>query len=498
MKVKVQNSKFKGRSKSQASSSASGGPLLRFGIWSLVLLLGFELCPLSFAAPAAPRPPNIVLILADDLGVGGLSCYGQKKYVTPNIDRLAREGMRFTTAYSGSHVCAPSRSTLMTGLHTGHTAVRANGKKRFLYDTDVTIAELLKERGYACGGFGKWGLGLEDTPGVPVKQGFDEWFGQYSQHHAHFYYPFWVWHNLEKHMLPENEGGKRGTYIADLQHRKALDFMRANKDRPFFAYLPYIIPHSELVVPEEDEKPFRDRFPRIVMQERRAGYISSQHGYATYAGMVTRFDRSVGDILKLLKDLKLDDNTIVLFSSDNGAQGGGVWDQLVEFFDGTSGLRGSKGIFYEGGLRVPFLARWPGRIKAGTVSELPVALWDVLPTVAELAGAKTPANLDGVSIAPTLLGRGAQSRHEFFYWEYPGAKDGTRCVRLGDWKGIIPRPGLAWEIYDLKSDPKETKNLAAEKPDVLAKIKVIAAREHTPERDYPELVPNSKLSDFVR
>jgi arylsulfatase A-like enzyme len=376
--------------------------------------------------------------------------------------------------------------------------VRANGKNRFLYDTDVTLAEVLKARGYTCGGFGKWGLGLENTPGVAVKQGFDEWFGQYSQHHAHFYYPFWVWHNLEKHMLPENEGGKRGTYVFDLQHQKALEFIRANQDRPFFAYPPYIIPHVELVVPEEDEKPFRDKFPKVAMPDNRPGYIGSEHGYATYAGMVTRLDRAVGDVVKLLKDLKLEDNTLVIFTSDNGAQGSGVWDKLVEFFDGTSGLRGSKGVFYEGGIREPFIARWPGRIKAGTVSELPIAFWDLLPTLAEFAGAKAPANLDGLSFAPTLLGEGGQKRHEFFYWEYPNAKAPTQCVRMGDWKGITARVGGAWELYNLKDDPKETQNLAQAKPDMLAQIKAIAAREHTPEREYGELDPPSKLSDYVR
>jgi arylsulfatase len=439
-----------------------------------------------------------VFILADDLGCGGLSCYGQKKYETPNIDRLAREGMRFTQAYSGSHVCAPSRSTLMTGLHTGHTAVRANGRKRFLYDTDVTVAEVLHERGYVSGGFGKWGLGLEDTPGVPARQGFAEWFGQYSQHHAHFYYPFWVWHNLEKHPFPENEGGKRGTYVFDPTHRRALDFVRAHKDRPFFAYLPYIIPHVELVVPDDDERPFRDKYPKEPLPDRRPGYIGSEHGYATYAGMIRRLDGAVGEVMALLKELKLDDNTIVFFSSDNGAQGSGVWDHLVEFFDGTAGLRGSKGSFYEGGIRVPLIARWPGRIKPGSVSDRPTAFWDFLPTAAELAGAKAPADIDGISLVPTLRGKGGQQAHEFLYWEYPYAKAHTTCVRMGDWKALTPKPGGPWELYDLKNDPTETKDLAAAHPEVLARIKAIAEREHTPERDYPELNPASKLSDFVR
>ena len=451
----------------------------------------------SLGAGAAP-PPNIVFIMADDLGVGGVSCYGQKKYQTPNIDRLAREGMRFTAAYAGSNVCAPSRSVLMTGLHTGHTAVRANGKNRFLYDADVTVAELLKQRGYATGGFGKWGLGLEDTPGVAVKQGFDEWFGPYSQHHAHFYFPFWIWHNLEKQMLPENEGGKRGRYIFDETHARALEFIRSHRDGPFFAYLPYIIPHVELVVPDEDEKPFRDKFPKVAMPDPRPGYIGSEHGYATYAGMVTRLDRAVGEVLALLRDLKLDEKTIVIFTSDNGAQGGGVWNQLVEFFDSTAGLRGGKGDFYEGGIRVPFIARWPGRIQAGAVSAMPIAFWDVMPTFADLAGAPAPSRCDGVSFAPTLLGGSGQRAHEFFYWEYPTRKAPAQCVRMGDWKALTAKRGAGWELYNLKDDPKETKDVAAENAAIVEKLQVIASREHEPERDYPELNPPSRLEDYVR
>jgi arylsulfatase A-like enzyme len=458
-----------------------------------LLLALFALATLALAAP-----PNIVYIMADDLGVGGVSCYGQKKYETPNIDRLAREGMRFTTAYSGSHVCAPSRSSLMTGLHTGHTPVRANGKNRFLYDEDVTIAELLKTRGYATGGFGKWGLGLENTPGVAVKQGFDEWSGQYSQHHAHFYYPFWIWKGLEKRALTENEGGKRGRYIFDDTHAHALEFIRRHQHGPFFAYLPYIIPHVELVVPEEDEKPFRDKFPKVPMPDPRPGYIGSEHGYATYAGMVTRLDRAVGEVLALLRELGLDENTLVIFTSDNGAQGGGVWDQLVEFFDGTAGLRGSKGMFYEGGLRVPFIARWPGKIQAGATTDLPIAFWDLMPTLCEIAGAPAPAQTDGLSLAPTLLGRGEQKRHHFFYWEYPVPAGLTQSVRMGDWKGVKAKARGPWELYDLKADPKEERDVAADRPDVVAKLQEIAAREHTPEREYEELKPESKLSDYVR
>ena len=386
----------------------------------------------------------------------------------------------------------------MTGLHTGHTPVRANGKNRYLYDQDVTLAEILREQGYETGGFGKWGLGLESTPGVATRQGFNRWFGQYSQHHAHFFYPYWIWNNLDRYPLPENEGGKRGTYIFDLQHAQALEFIRQARDRPFFAYLPYIIPHVELVVPAEDEAPFRDQFPVVAMPDKRPGYIGSEHGYATYAGMVTRLDRAVGDILQSLKDAKLDEDTLIIFTSDNGAQGGGVWDQLVTFFDGTSGLRGSKGAFYEGGIRVPFIARWPGQIKAGTTSNLPIAFWDLLPTLAEITNATVQTPVDGLSFAPTLLGQGTQTLHPFFYWEYPAEKSSSLCIRMGDWKGIRSRVTSKWELYHLGEDPRETDNRATAHPEILAQLQAIAEQEHTPERDYPELDPPSKLQDFVR
>ena len=293
--------------------------------------------------------------------------------------------MRFTQCYAGSNVCAPSRSTLMTGLHTGHTPVRNNGKKRFLFDSDTTIAELLKQGGYATGGFGKWGLGDIATPGVAIKQGFDEWFGYYHQVHAHFYYPYWLWKNNTKFLLPENEAGQRGRYSHDVIQEQALDFIRRHRDRPFFCYVPYTIPHVELTVPDDSEKAYRGQFPRRTIQDPRPGYLSSDDAYATYAGMVSRLDRSVGEVLALLKDLKLDQDTIVFFSSDTGAQRN-QWQPLADFFDGTGGLRGSKGNWYEGGIRDPLLARWPGNIKAGAVTDHVCAFWDLMPTLAELAG----------------------------------------------------------------------------------------------------------------
>jgi arylsulfatase A len=458
-------------------------------------------CLLTGSAPpahAAPRPPNIVFIFADDLGYGHLGSYGQKKIQTPHLDRLAAEGMRFTQCYSGSHVCAPSRSVLMTGQHTGHTPVRANGKKRHLYDEDITVAEVLKQAGYATGGFGKWGLGDIDTPGVAFKQGFDEWHGQYMQVHAHFYYPYWVWHTDRKHMLPGNEGGRRGQYVFDETHTKALDFIRRHKDRSFFAYLPYIIPHVELVVPEDSEAPYRQLgWPKKDIPDPRKGYLGSEDAYVTFAGMISRFDRAVGEIMALLKELKLDEHTIVFFTSDNGAQGS-TWQPLIEFFDGTAGLRGAKGQWYEGGIRVPLIARWPGRIQAGSTSDHITCFQDFLPTAAELAGVKPPGNIDGISIVPTLLGTGTQRQHEFLYWEYPAGDGWYAAIRMGDWKALQPRAKAPFQLYNLKEDVRETRDLANERPEILAKLQKRMAGARTPERDYPEENPRPGIEDYVR
>lgn len=461
------------------------------------LLLSFITAIQSFEDCAAASRPNIVFLFADDLGHGALGCYGQKKIRTPNIDRLANEGMRFTQCYAGSNVCAPSRSTLMTGLHTGHTPVRNNGRNRYLYDSDVTVAELLKKAGYFTGGFGKWGLGDMGTPGVAIKQGFDEWFGCYHQVHAHFYYPYWLWKNDTKVLLPENEGGKRGRYSHDLIQQHTLDFIRRHHDKPFFCYVPYTIPHVELTVPEDSEKEYRGQFPQKTIKDPRPGYISSDDAYATYAGMVSRLDRSVGEVMALLKELKLDENTIVFFSSDNGAQGN-QWQPLSEFFDGTGGLRGSKGNWYEGGIRDPLIVRWPGKIKAGAVSDHICAFWDVLPTLAELAGAAAPNGIDGISFMPTLLGKGAQKKHDFLYWEIPAAQGLTQAVRMGDWKAVKPRPAGAFELYNLKADPKETANVAAEHPEVIRRITDCVRVARVDEREYPEEEHRPGIGDYVR
>jgi arylsulfatase A len=427
-------------------------------------------------ARAAERP-NIVFIMADDLGYGHPGCYGQQKIKTPNIDRLATEGMRFTDYYAGYTVCAPSRSVLMTGLHHGRTPVRANGGGSSLLESDTTVSQILQRAGYANGGFGKWGLGIEDTPGRPSQKGFDEFWGFYHQVHAHFYYPFWIWRNDEKFMLPGNDNGGREQWVADVLHEKALDFIRASaaKKTPFFCYIPSIVPHVELAAPEAWVAQYRGKFPKETINDGRPGYLGSDDAYAVYAGMIGRLDEQVGEIAALIKTLGIDDNTLVIFTSDNGPQGG-TWQPLVEFFNGAGPLSGSKGSLQEGGIRVPFIARWPGKVRAGSTSDHVGGFQDMMPTFAELAG-DDPPETDGVSIVPTLLGReDEQAEHPYLYWGGRGT-----AVRMGKWKGLQASKG-GWRLFDLSKDIGETTDLAKDNPEIVTRIEQCAAEAYTPPR----------------
>lgn len=459
------------------------------------------LCVASDAAltTSAAESPNIVFIMADDLGHGALGCYGQQQIATPHIDRIAAEGLLFTQAYAGSHVCQPSRSVLMTGLHTGHSPVRANDTQQFLLDDDVTVAELLRARGYATGGFGKWGLGYEGTSGHPNRQGFDEFFGQYLQVHAHFYYPFWIWHNDERVKFPENEGRKTARYVADETHSRALEFIRAHHNRPFFAYLPYIIPHVELVVPEDSEAPYRGRFPKVSIQDPRSGYRGSEDGLTTFAGMVSRLDLQVGEVLSLLKELGIDERTIVFFTSDNGAQGNS-WAEMNDYFGSTGKLRGYKGTFYEGGLRVPLLVRWPGHIQAGAQTDHVCGFQDVLPTLCGLTGAEAPSEIDGLSLVPTLTGQGEQIEHAGLYWEYPRRRGGGigRAARMGRWKAVQPNPDQAIELYDLATDPAESADVATKHPAIVREITAWMDGAHEPPRPPAGPLRKTGVADYVR
>lgn len=409
------------------------------------------------------RKPNIVLILADDLGYGDLGCYGQKRIQTPNIDRLAAEGIRFTSAYAGSTVCAPSRCCLHTGVHTGHARVRGNIKipgEVPLEPGDATVAKVLKKAGYRTGIFGKWALGLLGSTGYPLDQGFDEFFGFFSQSHAHNYYPEHLLDGRGALQLTGNTGTQKKDYAPDLIHQRSLEFIgKQSAAAPFFLYVPMTIPHTNNEMGRDtangqevpSDAPYSSElWPQVEKN---------------FAAMVTRMDRQVGDIVEALREKGLEQNTLVLFSSDNGShQEGGhkAW-----FFQSSGALRGTKRDLYDGGIRVPMIARWKGRIAPGQASDLPWAFWDFLPTCAELAGVPAPAGIDGISVAPTLLGAGAQKRHEYLYWEFH-ERGFAQAVRMGQWKAVrLPARDL--ELYDVVSDPGERTNLAATRPEVCAR-----------------------------
>ncbi|MEK7995433.1 MAG: arylsulfatase [Planctomycetota bacterium] len=436
------------------------------------------------SAARADRP-NIIFILADDLGYGDLGCYGQKTIQTPNINRLAAEGMRFTDHYAGSTVCAPSRCCLMTGLHTGHAIVRGNANVP-LRPSDVTVAELLKNVGYSTGIIGKWGLGEAGSTGIPNKQGFDYWFGYLNQRHAHNYYPTFLWRNQEQVPLknevrdvnpPGGVATKRVEYSHDLFAAEALRFVEQNKDGRFFLYLTFTIPHANNEAKNQGmEVPSYEPYANRDWPEPQKGH----------AAMITRMDGDIGRLMARLKELGLDNNTLVMFSSDNGPHKEGGGDP--EFFKSSGPLRGYKRALYEGGIRVPLIARWPGRIKAGAVSSHVSAFWDFLPTCCELAGAEAPEGIDGLSMLPALLGKAGQAKHEFLYWEFH--EQGKRqAVRMGDWKGVrlnvAKDPDAPIELYNLKDDVGETKNVAGQNPGIVEKIEKYMKAAHVPSEHWP-------------
>ncbi len=430
--------------------------------------------------------PNIVYILLDDAGYGDFSCYGQQKFKTPNIDRMAAGGLRFTDHYSGATVCAPSRCSLMTGLHGGHAFIRGNReiKPEGQYpipDQTVTLPERLKAAGYVTGAFGKWGLGAPGSEGDPMNQGFDEFFGYNCQRHAHSYYPTYLWHNGKKVPLDGQ------TYSADLIADQARSFITRHKDEPFFCYMPVTVPHAALHVPEESAAPFRKKFPEFEDKIGRYSGPEIRNPAACFAGMMTRLDGEIGKVLALLDDLGIAKQTLVMLTSDNGAHREG--GHMPEFFNSTGSLRGIKRDLYEGGIRVPMIARWPGKIAPGTVTDLPSAFWDVVPTMCELAGAAPPKETDGISFVPTLLGQtDKQKPHEFLYWEF-SPQGGKQAVRMGQWKGVRLNlkkdPDAPFELYNLKDDPGETKNVASEHPDVVARMKEIIQAEHVKSDLFP-------------
>ncbi|MFT5105288.1 MAG: arylsulfatase A-like enzyme [Pseudoalteromonas tetraodonis] len=428
---------------------------------------------------AADQPrPNIIFIMADDLGFADLGCYGGTVIETPNIDGMAQDGIRFNQCYAGSTVCAPSRSVLVTGLHAGHTRVRGNfsrvagveglggGSGRVSLEAeDVTIAEVMKSAGYATGMAGKWGLGEPRTAGLPNAQGFDEWVGFLNQRRAHSYYPEYIWNNQHKVVLPGNEAGAKGDYIQDLFAAFSLGFIKKYQDEPFFLYLPYSLPHSNFEIPELGkyaDKPWTDK-------------------EKTYAAMVTRLDADVGRILALLGELELEEQTIVFFCSDNGAAE--RWDGR---FNSSGPLRGRKRDMYEGGLRVPMVVRWPGKIKPGSSSDVVWGFADVMPTLAELGGAKLPSQkLDGGSVVPTLLGNTQPDLSDrFLYWEF-FERGFQQAARWKDWKVIREKKGASLRLYDLNGDLGERSDVAADHPQIVEKFETFLKGARTESAAWP-------------
>lgn len=501
---------------------------------SFIRLFGLLCCAAFLPARVlAAERPNVVFLFADDLGYGELGCFGQTKIKTPNLDQLAKGGLRLTQHYSGNAVCAPSRCVLMTGKHPGHAFIRNNRStppegQYPIPDDVVTMVELFQQAGYTTGGFGKWGLGGPDSTGMPTKQGISRWYGYYCQGVAHNHYPTWLWDNDRRvtidnpefsahQKLPEGAdpndpasyapfSGKQ--FAMDLITDQAVKFVADNKDKPFFLYYPTIIPHMALQVPEDSLAEYHDAFPETPHRGER-GYLPHQTPRAAYAAMITRMDRHVGQIVEAVKQAGVFDNTIFVFSSDNGPAYDGYGGTDDAFFNSAGGLRGRKGSLYEGGVRVPTIVAWKGNIAAGSSSDYVSGLEDWLPTLLALAGSKelVPKDVDGIDLSPTLLG-GSQSPRPFLYREFP-AYGGQQSVRISDWKGIrqnlLPqganakvkakgkgkakaaaaKPNMHIELYNLAADPHEERDVSAEHPDVVEKIAMLMREQHVPSEAFP-------------
>ena len=472
----------------------------------------------------AGKKPNIIYILADDLGYGDVGVYGQKKIETPNIDRLAKDGMMFMQHYAGAPVCAPSRCVLLTGKHLGHSLVRGNdewAKRGPVWDYravvndstlegqfpipagTVTSARLLQQAGYKTAIIGKWGLGAPQTDGVPNKQGFDYFYGYNCQRQAHTYYPVHLWENdhrvyIGNDTVPPTEKLDKGadpydiksydkfklkSYSPDLMFKALTKFVDRNKDQPFFLYWATPIPHAPLQAPQRWVDHYVKKFGDEEPYTGNKGYFPCRYPHATYAAMISYLDENIGKLIKQLKDLGIYDNTLIIFTSDNGPTYNGGTDS--PWFDSGGPFRSvfgrGKGFVYEGGIRVPMIASWPGKIKPGTVSQLPSVFYDVLPTLCDISGAPKPKDTDGISFLPELLGE-KQKKHEFLYWEYP-EYGGQIGVRMGKWKAVCrnmrKKNNFTFELYDLETDLGETNDVAAEHPEIIEKIKQIVKEQHT-------------------
>jgi len=474
--------------------------------------------------------PNIVFIMADDLGYGELGCYGQEKIETPHIDKLAERGMKFTNFYSGAPVCAPARCMLLTGRHPGHAQIRGNNEMKWRGDVwdykkvsedpnlegqyplrkgTLTLGRLLQQAGYKTAAIGKWGLGGPLTDGRPTEQGFDLFFGYNCQRQAHNYYPGHLWRNDEKVELgnrifsphqrfpkdldpldPKNyEQYRDKVYAPDLMIKEALKFIEENKDRPFFLYYPTPIPHVALQAPEEWVQKYHKKFGDEEPYLGQHGYLPCRYPRATYAAMISYLDDQVGQIISKLKELGIYDNTIIFFTSDNGPTYAGGVD--TKFFDSAKPFRSSygwgKGFTHEGGIREPMIVTWEGHITAGSESDHIGAFWDIMPTLCDLAGIPAPDSTDGISFLPTLLQKGTQKQHDHLYWEFP-AYTGQQAVRMGKWKAIrdsIFKGNHGIKLYDLENDLQELHDVSAVHPDVVEKMERIMLEEHIPSKVFP-------------
>jgi arylsulfatase A-like enzyme len=443
------------------------------------MVIGMVSAGSSFAADAPARRPNVIYIMADELGYFEPGFMGGKNIQTPNLDRLAAEGIRFNNLFAGSSVCAPTRCCLMTGKHGGHASIRANGGGTPLRPDEVTIASMLKRLGYATGGFGKWGCGGRGSTGVPEKHGFDTFLGYYDQVHAHTYYPPYLVRNSEEYPLAGNEDTNNGkTYSQYVIHQAAVSFIREHADRPFFAYLPYTPPHGNFQIPDSD--------PAWAIYKDKPWPEDARR----YAAMVTMLDRQVGELLALLKELRIDEDTLVLFSGDNGGADYFVTEDHPRGIHSANKnpvtgveFRGKKGTLYEGGLRVPFAARWPGKIPPGRSTDHLGYFPDILPTIAEACGTDPPNDIDGISLMPTLLSESAagrpQQQHEFLYWEI----NGWTAIRQASWRAVRPAKASVWELYDLANDPAESDDVAAANPDIVKRLIALAESTHEPVRE---------------
>ncbi len=471
------------------------------------------------------QSPNVIFILADDLGYAELGCYGQEKIETPNIDALAESGIRFTQHYSSSPVCAPARCMLLTGMHSGHAQIRGNDEwadrgdvwsfeamakdpslegQRPMKPGTQTIGTLLQQAGYKTGIVGKWGLGGPLTESIPNKQGFDFFFGYNCQRQAHTYFPVHLWKNTEKvplnnKMVPPNTKLPEGAdpynpdsykdywlteYAPELMQKELIHFIRESKDEPFFLYFANPVPHVPLQAPKRWVDYYVNKFGNEEPYTGDKNYFPCRYPHATYAAMVSYFDEQVGEIIKTLKELGLYDNTIILFTSDNGPTFNGGTDS--PWFDSAKPFKSEQGWgkanLNEGGIRVPMIAQWPGKIKPGTETDLLSAQYDVLPTLCEITGVKPEGDIDGISFLPTLLGKNNQKKHEYLYWEFP-ASGGQQAVRLGNWKGIrknIFKDSLKVHLYNLEEDIREQYDVSAQHPEIVQKIETIFEKEHLP------------------